>query len=230
MESSYFGKCKPVMRKQYKNVQSFPSHSVISLQVGCFECAGFICVLSFLQALFKPNNSGITHGTFKSMSKILCNQDITPLFFESLLPDFGDPVSNSSHAEDVYVQKLMRKYGIPQDSSKSGFSLGHKHFRAELCYFQTALVLSYSPYVSEGCKCSLFMVAEDLHCPNYWWFISINVQRENCLCSRAVLDTALSPICWWSGPRAPQVTAFSWCVVFLTVLTLLAPLSSQNSI
>ncbi|XP_014165755.1 ATP-binding cassette sub-family A member 12 [Geospiza fortis] len=69
------------------------------------------------KALFKPNNSGITHGTFKSMSKILCNQDITPLFFESLLPDFGDPVSNSSHAEDVYVQKLMRKYGIPQDST-----------------------------------------------------------------------------------------------------------------
>ncbi|XP_058665209.1 glucosylceramide transporter ABCA12 [Ammospiza caudacuta] len=69
------------------------------------------------KALFKPNNSGITHGTFKSMSKILCNQEITPLFFESLLPDFGDPVSNSSHAGDVYVQKLMRKYGIPQDST-----------------------------------------------------------------------------------------------------------------
>uniref|UniRef100_A0A803V3Y8 ATP binding cassette subfamily A member 12 n=1 Tax=Ficedula albicollis TaxID=59894 RepID=A0A803V3Y8_FICAL len=59
----------------------------------------------------------ITHGTFKSMSKVLCNQEITPLFFESLLPDFGDPVSNSSHAEDAYVQKLMRKYGIPQDST-----------------------------------------------------------------------------------------------------------------
>ncbi|XP_041316146.1 ATP-binding cassette sub-family A member 12 [Pyrgilauda ruficollis] len=69
------------------------------------------------KALFKPNNFGVTHGTFKSMSKVLCNQEITPLFFESLLPDFGDPVSNSSHAEDVYVQKLMRKYGIPQDST-----------------------------------------------------------------------------------------------------------------
>ncbi|RLV92200.1 hypothetical protein DV515_00013870, partial [Chloebia gouldiae] len=69
------------------------------------------------KALFKPNNFGITRGTFKSMSKVLCNQEITPLFFESLLPDFGDPVSNSSHAEDVYVQKLMRKYGIPQDST-----------------------------------------------------------------------------------------------------------------
>uniref|UniRef100_A0A8C0U8M7 ATP binding cassette subfamily A member 12 n=1 Tax=Cyanistes caeruleus TaxID=156563 RepID=A0A8C0U8M7_CYACU len=69
------------------------------------------------KALFKPNNFRITHGTFKSMSKVLCNQEITPLFFESLLPDFGDPISNSSHAEDVYVQKLMRKYGIPQDST-----------------------------------------------------------------------------------------------------------------
>ncbi|XP_063256168.1 glucosylceramide transporter ABCA12 [Prinia subflava] len=69
------------------------------------------------KALFKPSNLRITHGTFKSMSKVLCNQEITPLFFESLLPDFGDPVSNSSHAEDVHVQKLMRKYGIPQDST-----------------------------------------------------------------------------------------------------------------
>ncbi|RMB92752.1 hypothetical protein DUI87_30802 [Hirundo rustica rustica] len=69
------------------------------------------------KTLFKPNNFGITHGTFKSMSKVLCNQEITPLFFESLLPDFGDPVSNSSHAEDVHVQQLMRKYGIPQDST-----------------------------------------------------------------------------------------------------------------
>uniref|UniRef100_A0A8C3EXC1 ATP binding cassette subfamily A member 12 n=1 Tax=Corvus moneduloides TaxID=1196302 RepID=A0A8C3EXC1_CORMO len=59
----------------------------------------------------------ITHGTFKSMSKVLCNQEITPLFFESLLPDFGEPISNSSNAEDAYVQKLMRKYGIPQDST-----------------------------------------------------------------------------------------------------------------
>ncbi|XP_026708213.1 ATP-binding cassette sub-family A member 12 [Athene cunicularia] len=69
------------------------------------------------KALFKPNNLRITHGTFKSMSKVLCNQEITPLFFESLLPDFGDPVSNSSSVEDVYVQKMMRKYGIPHDST-----------------------------------------------------------------------------------------------------------------
>ncbi|KAM6332822.1 glucosylceramide transporter ABCA12 [Podargus strigoides] len=69
------------------------------------------------KALFKPNNSRTTHGTFKSMSKVLCNQEITPLFFESLLPDFGDPVSNSSSVEDVYVQKMMRKYGIPHDST-----------------------------------------------------------------------------------------------------------------
>ncbi|XP_009634881.2 ATP-binding cassette sub-family A member 12 [Egretta garzetta] len=69
------------------------------------------------KALFKPNNFRITRGTFKSMSKVLCNQEITPLFFESLLPDFGDPVINSSSVEDVYVQKMMRKYGIPHDST-----------------------------------------------------------------------------------------------------------------
>ncbi|XP_015144790.2 glucosylceramide transporter ABCA12 isoform X3 [Gallus gallus] len=69
------------------------------------------------KALLKPNNFRITHGTFKSMSKVLCNQEITPLFFESLLPDFGDPVRNSSSVEDVHVQKMMRKYGIPYDST-----------------------------------------------------------------------------------------------------------------
>lgn len=79
------------------------------------------------------------------MSKVLCNQEITPLFFESLLPDFGDPVSNSSSVEDVYVQKMMRKYGIPHDSSKSGFSLRQKHFRAKLCCFQRDPVLNCFP-------------------------------------------------------------------------------------
>ncbi|XP_027492257.1 ATP-binding cassette sub-family A member 12 [Corapipo altera] len=69
------------------------------------------------KALFKPATFRITRGSFKSMSKVLCNQEITPLFFESLLPDFGDPTNNSSYTEDVYVQKLMRKYGIPQDST-----------------------------------------------------------------------------------------------------------------
>ncbi|XP_061858379.1 glucosylceramide transporter ABCA12 [Colius striatus] len=69
------------------------------------------------KALFKPNNFKMTRGTFKSMSKVLCNQEITPLFFESLLPDFRDPVSNSSSVEDVYVQKMMRKYGIPHNST-----------------------------------------------------------------------------------------------------------------
>ncbi|XP_040532198.1 glucosylceramide transporter ABCA12 isoform X1 [Gallus gallus] len=69
------------------------------------------------KALLKPNNFRITHGTFKSMSKVLCNQEITPLFFESLLPDFGDPVRNSSSVEDVHVQQMMRKYGIPYDST-----------------------------------------------------------------------------------------------------------------
>ncbi|XP_064371423.1 glucosylceramide transporter ABCA12 isoform X2 [Dromaius novaehollandiae] len=69
------------------------------------------------KTLLKSNNFRITHGTFKSMSKVLCNQEITPLFFESLLPDFGDPVSNSSSMEDARVQKLMRKYGIPHKST-----------------------------------------------------------------------------------------------------------------
>ncbi|XP_065607453.1 glucosylceramide transporter ABCA12 [Cyrtonyx montezumae] len=69
------------------------------------------------KALLKPNNFRITHGTFKSMSKVLCNQEITPLFFEALLPDFGDPIRNSSSVEDVHVQKMMRKYGIPHDST-----------------------------------------------------------------------------------------------------------------
>lgn len=85
-----------------------------------------------LQALFKPNDFKITRGTFKSMSKVLCNQDITPLFFESLLPDFGDPVRNSSSVEDAHVQQMMRKYGIPHDSSKSGFSVSQIHFKAKL--------------------------------------------------------------------------------------------------
>ncbi|XP_010120287.1 PREDICTED: ATP-binding cassette sub-family A member 12 [Chlamydotis macqueenii] len=75
------------------------------------------------KALFKPNNFRITHGTFKSMSKVLCNQEITPLFFESLLPDFEDLVSNSSSVEDAYVQKMIRKYGIPHDSTPFCLSL-----------------------------------------------------------------------------------------------------------
>ncbi|XP_062434346.1 glucosylceramide transporter ABCA12 [Rhea pennata] len=69
------------------------------------------------KTLLKSNNFGITQGTFKSMSKVLCNQEITPLFFESLLPDFEDPVGNSSSVEDAHVQKKMRKYGIPHDST-----------------------------------------------------------------------------------------------------------------
>ncbi|XP_040416717.1 ATP-binding cassette sub-family A member 12 [Cygnus olor] len=73
--------------------------------------------MSLSKALFKSNDFKITRGTFKSMSKVLCNQDITPLFFESLLPDFGDPVRNSSSVEDAHVQQMMRKYGIPHDST-----------------------------------------------------------------------------------------------------------------
>uniref|UniRef100_U3J5J6 ATP binding cassette subfamily A member 12 n=1 Tax=Anas platyrhynchos platyrhynchos TaxID=8840 RepID=U3J5J6_ANAPP len=46
----------------------------------------FVWVVFFftlLQALFKPNDFKITRGTFKSMSKVLCNQDITPLALKS---------------------------------------------------------------------------------------------------------------------------------------------------
>ncbi|KYO33489.1 hypothetical protein Y1Q_0008681 [Alligator mississippiensis] len=68
------------------------------------------------EALFKTNNITITSGSFKTFSKVFCNQEISPLFFESLLPDFEDPKSNSS-THDAYVQSKMRKYGIPQNST-----------------------------------------------------------------------------------------------------------------
>lgn len=99
-----------------------------------YLCAVFF-FSPFLQVLLKPSNVKVTQGTFKSMSKVLCNQEITPLFFESLLPDFGDPVRNTS-VEDVHVQKMMRKYGIPHDSSKSGFHIYIVRFKAKLSHFQ----------------------------------------------------------------------------------------------
>ncbi|CAM5095263.1 unnamed protein product [Natator depressus] len=67
------------------------------------------------KALFKTTNITITHGSFKSISKALCNEEITPLFFESLLPNFGDPKRPSSSIQDENIQKIMRKYGIPPD-------------------------------------------------------------------------------------------------------------------
>ncbi|KAM9123066.1 glucosylceramide transporter ABCA12 [Pangshura tecta] len=69
------------------------------------------------KALLKTTNIAVTHGSFKSISKALCNEEITPLFFESLLPDFGAPKRPSSSTQDENVQKMMRKYGIPQDST-----------------------------------------------------------------------------------------------------------------
>ncbi|XP_019410082.1 PREDICTED: ATP-binding cassette sub-family A member 12 [Crocodylus porosus] len=68
------------------------------------------------EALFKTNNITITSGSFQTFSKVLCNQEISPLFFESWFPDFDDPKSNSS-THDAYVQSKMRKYGIPQNST-----------------------------------------------------------------------------------------------------------------
>ncbi|XP_043381517.1 glucosylceramide transporter ABCA12 [Chelonia mydas] len=67
------------------------------------------------KALFKTTNITITHGSFKSISKALCNEEITPLFFESLLPNFGDPKRPSSSIQDENIQRIMRKYGIPPD-------------------------------------------------------------------------------------------------------------------
>ncbi|CAM4633927.1 unnamed protein product [Caretta caretta] len=67
------------------------------------------------KALFKTTNITIAHGSFKSISKALCNEEITPLFFESLLPNFGDPKRPSSSIQDENIQKIMRKYGIPPD-------------------------------------------------------------------------------------------------------------------
>nr|XP_006127456.1 ATP-binding cassette sub-family A member 12 [Pelodiscus sinensis] len=69
------------------------------------------------KALFKTTNQTGTHGSFKAISKALCNEEITPLFFESLLPNFGNPPSPGASIQDENVQKIMRKYGIPQDST-----------------------------------------------------------------------------------------------------------------
>lgn len=136
----------------------------------------YFCVPFFfplLQALLKPNNFRITHGTFKSMSKVLCNQEITPLFFESLLPDFGDPVRNSSSVEDVHVQKMMRKYGIPYDSSKSGFFICQVHFKAKLSHFQRSI--TDLDFFLDG---SWFMLVEDLPRSSYWWLIFVSIKRQ----------------------------------------------------
>ncbi|KAL8183841.1 UNVERIFIED_CONTAM: hypothetical protein K2H54_054465 [Gekko kuhli] len=69
------------------------------------------------KALFKASNLTMDAGTFKTISKSLCNQEITPLFFESLLPDFEEQNVHHSSAQDEGVKHIMKKYGIPQDST-----------------------------------------------------------------------------------------------------------------
>lgn len=57
----------------------------------------------------------------KTISKTFCNHEITPLFFESLLPDFEEQnVHHPSADEDEHIQHIMKKYSIPSDTSKFG--------------------------------------------------------------------------------------------------------------
>ncbi|KAJ6665350.1 hypothetical protein lerEdw1_004399 [Lerista edwardsae] len=69
------------------------------------------------KALFQASHLTLDKGAFKTLSKVLCNQEITPLFFESLLPDFEEQNFHRSSAQDDRVQHIMKKYGIPQDST-----------------------------------------------------------------------------------------------------------------
>uniref|UniRef100_A0ABM5EKU5 Glucosylceramide transporter ABCA12 n=1 Tax=Pogona vitticeps TaxID=103695 RepID=A0ABM5EKU5_9SAUR len=69
------------------------------------------------KALVQTTNLTVNGGTFKTISKALCNQEITPLFFESLLPDFEEQNVHHSSVQDERVQHIMKKYGIPQDST-----------------------------------------------------------------------------------------------------------------
>ncbi|KAJ7345047.1 hypothetical protein JRQ81_000997, partial [Phrynocephalus forsythii] len=75
------------------------------------------------KALIQTNNLTIDRGTFKTISKALCNQELTPLFFESLLPDFEEQNVHHSSMQEEHVQHIMKKYGIPQDSSPFCLSL-----------------------------------------------------------------------------------------------------------
>ncbi|XP_054827532.1 glucosylceramide transporter ABCA12 [Eublepharis macularius] len=69
------------------------------------------------KALSKASNLTVNNKTFKTISKTLCNQEITPLFFESLLPDFEEQNIHHSSIHDEGVKHIMKKYGIPQDST-----------------------------------------------------------------------------------------------------------------
>ncbi|XP_048339496.1 glucosylceramide transporter ABCA12 [Sphaerodactylus townsendi] len=69
------------------------------------------------KALFKASNLTMNTGSFRTISKTLCNQEITPLFFESLLPDFEEQNIHHSSVREEGVKHIMKKYGIPHDST-----------------------------------------------------------------------------------------------------------------
>ncbi|XP_066478185.1 glucosylceramide transporter ABCA12 [Tiliqua scincoides] len=69
------------------------------------------------KALFQTGHLTLDKGTFKILSKALCNQEITPLFFESLLADFEEQNVHRSSVQENRMQHIMKKYGIPQDST-----------------------------------------------------------------------------------------------------------------
>ncbi|XP_060113052.1 glucosylceramide transporter ABCA12 [Heteronotia binoei] len=69
------------------------------------------------KALSKASSLTMDRRTFKTISKSLCNQEITPLFFESLLPDFEEQNVHHSSTQDEGLKHIMEKYGIPQDST-----------------------------------------------------------------------------------------------------------------
>ncbi|XP_062972176.1 glucosylceramide transporter ABCA12 [Elgaria multicarinata webbii] len=69
----------------------------------------------FSKALFQTSNLTMNRGTFKTISKALCNMEISPLFFESLLPDFEEQNVHHPSVQDECVQHIKKKFGIPQD-------------------------------------------------------------------------------------------------------------------
>ncbi|KAK9410931.1 ATP-binding cassette sub-family A member 12 [Crotalus adamanteus] len=76
------------------------------------------------KALFEASNLTINSRMLKTISKTFCNHEITPLFFESLLPDFEEQnVHHSSADEDEHIQHIMKKYSIPSDTTPFCLSL-----------------------------------------------------------------------------------------------------------
>ncbi|XP_034994859.1 glucosylceramide transporter ABCA12 [Zootoca vivipara] len=69
------------------------------------------------KALSQASNLTMNRGTFKIISKALCNEDVTPLFFESLLPDFEEQNVHHSSVQDERMQHIMNTYGIPQNAT-----------------------------------------------------------------------------------------------------------------